>query len=58
MKEVIMDLEVLVHLKPKKNQAILFLMGVNGVADAKMFVVNQETHADEVVAIRLTKIEV
>jgi len=58
MKEVILDLEVLVHLKPNKNQAILFLMGANGVVDVKMFVVNLEIHAEEMAVIKLIRTEV
>jgi hypothetical protein len=46
------------QLKPKKIQAILFLMDANGVVDVKMFVVNLDIHVEEVVAIKLIRTEV
>jgi len=46
------------QLKPKKIQAILFLMVANGVVDVKMFVVNLDIHVEEVAVIKPIRIEV
>lgn len=57
MKEILVDLGFLVRINSKNNQVINSPMDVNGVVDVKTFVVNQEIHVGDKVAIKPIRIE-